>query len=430
MDLSRQVLHGSRMQNIDHEPQTTELSISQLDSIEQKITGEENRPMSDEINDDFMIDMPDIPMPNEEESSEVTDEFDAAFKFAFVGVGQGGSRIAEAFYKLGYRRVCAINTTNQDLTGINIPDSNKLVIGDGHGGAGKNPANGAESAAKSYEDIYDVMRRSFGTDFDRIFVCIGAGGGTGSGAGEKVIEIAHEIAQSFKIEEAGGKPAVGVIVSMPKNSEGGKVNANAHVVLNSLFKMVGSDGGKLGGRTISPLVIADNDRINKIYPKVPASQFWDLANRNISSLFHLFNTIAIKDSDFTTFDQADFKDILDSGALTFGACPIRKWDDPSDISLAIRDNLKRNVLVGGFDLTQARTAGCVFIAHTSVLDVIPQESLEHGFEMLSRTMQKGSVVHRGIYKGNKEGLVVYSILGELGRPDARLAEIAKIGNVT
>jgi cell division GTPase FtsZ len=387
-------------------------------------------PMSEE-KDRMIIEVPDIPMPEGgEDTSIVKDECEGAFKFAFIGVGQGGSRIAESFWKLGYRRVCCVNTTSLDLAAIAIPDANKLVMDIGTGGAGKEPGKGAQAVKAHYEDVYDLMRRSFGREFDRIFVCLGAGGGTGSGACNPIIEIAHDIAQALKVETADGPPAVGAIVSLPKVSEGSKVNLNACEVLESLFRQVGEDRGKLAGRTLSPLILVDNDRINKIYPNVPVTNFWTVANQSISTLFHLFNSIATKDSDFTTFDKADLKDLLDSGVVSFGACPIVKWDQLTDISYAIRDNLRKNVLVGNFNLNQARSAGCIFIGNQDVLAKIPQENLEHGFEMLTRIMRENSVVHRGIYKGNKPGLVVYSILGELGRPTERMEEIAKTGGAT
>jgi hypothetical protein len=47
--------------------------------------------------------------------------------------------------------------------------------------------------------------------------------------------------------------------------------------------------------------------------------------------------------------------------------------------------------------------------------------------MLARIMKKGGAIHRGIYKGAKKGLVVYTILGELGIPTERLDEIERIG---
>jgi len=448
MDEPKPVLHGAHMQWLTKDGRY--LTFKQV--TEEKAAAEEveqtnnvdveqgDEDMADEdrietqgnaLDDDFLMDMPEIPMPDEDakDVDVVEDEVDVAFKLAFVGIGQGGGRIAESFYKLGYRRVCCINTNTQDLTGINIPEANKLVMDIGDGGAGKDMAKGDSATKKYHEDVYDIMRKSFGRDFDRIMVCVGSGGGTGSGGCQHVIDIAHEIATSLKAEGDGTPPAVGVIVSLPKVTEGGKVNANAHAVLDGLFRRVGTDKGKLAGRDISPLVIIDNDKIDQIYPNLPVAKFWDVANKNISSLFHLFNSIACKDSDFTTFDRADLKDVLECGVLTFGACPLRKWESATDISHAIRDNLRRNVLVGGFDLSHAKAAACVFIASGDVLDVVPQSYLEHGFEMLTRIMHSGSVVHRSIYKATKPGLMVYTIMAELSRPSERIEEIARIGGI-
>ena len=381
--------------------------------------------------DAMLVDVPDIPMPDAQavEGEIIDDECAGAFKLAFIGSGQGGSRIAESFYRLGYRRVCCVNTTGQDLAAISIPEENKLVMDIGSGGAGKDMAKGEAASKEYYEDIYDLMRRSFGKKFDRIIICVGAGGGTGGGSVQSLIEIAHDIAKSFRIEDEEGKPAVGVIVSLPKTSEGAKTNENAHHLMTSLLDLVGTGEGKVDGRTISPLVIVDNDRIEGIYPNLPVSKFWKVANQSISGLFHLFNNIAVQDSDYTTFDRADLEDLMSAGVVSFGACPLTKWAQTTDISHAIRDNLKNNVLVGGFNTSQAKAAACVFIGSSEVLDEIPQEHLEHGFEMLSRTMRQGGVVHRGIYKGLKPGLVVYSMLGELGSPEERMTEIARTGRI-
>ena len=87
------------------------------------------------------ISMPDmlVPPPPEEKTSKVVeDATDGAFKFCFVGVGQGGCRIAQGFHDLGYRRIVALNTAQQDLNTINLKDDNKFCFGDG-GGAGKDP---------------------------------------------------------------------------------------------------------------------------------------------------------------------------------------------------------------------------------------------------------------------------------------------------
>ena len=125
--------------------------------------------------------MPDIliPPPQKDETKKVIeDEVNVAFKFAFLGAGQGGSRVAENFYKLGYRRVAVINTAQQDLNSINL--ENKLCFGEG--GAGKAPEVATQAFQEKSEDISDFMRRSFGDNVDKIFVCAGAGGGTGVGS--------------------------------------------------------------------------------------------------------------------------------------------------------------------------------------------------------------------------------------------------------
>jgi cell division GTPase FtsZ len=380
---------------------------------------------------DGLVDVPNIPLPiGDFESKEtVTDLCDSAFKWAFIGAGQAGARIAEAFWKIGYRRVCCVNTTSQDMAGIDIPEENKLVMDMGEGGAGKNPENGEKAAKKYYEDVYDLMRRSFGKDFDRVIVCAGAGGGTGGGSCETIIDIAHDICVSLRKEGPGMPPAVGAVVSMPMVSEGQKVNANAHKLLSSLFGRVGKDSGKISGRSLSPLAIIDNERIKKIYPGLSSSQFWKTANQSIASHFYLFNNIATAQGDIWTFDKADLKTVLDSGVVTFGACPLQKWDEATDISYAIRDNLRKTILVGDLEISQSQVAACIFIGNPDVLDSIPQDHLEHGFEMIGRIMSDKSTVHRGLYKGNKQGLVVYTILGELGAPTARLEEIARIGGV-
>ena len=142
------------------------------------------------------ITMPDIPLPTAPEPKEETnkDECDVAFKFAFVGAGQGGSRIAEAFHRLGYRKLSAINTAHQDLNTINL--DHKLCIGDG--GAGKNPDVAKAKFADHKEDVLDFMRDVFGEDFDRFFVCAGAGGGTGAGTVVPLIHTTQELYDAVK----------------------------------------------------------------------------------------------------------------------------------------------------------------------------------------------------------------------------------------
>tara|TARA_B100000519_G_scaffold11681_1_gene9003 strand:+ start:4288 stop:5424 length:1137 start_codon:yes stop_codon:yes gene_type:complete len=362
------------------------------------------------------ISLPDIPMPEpvKEEKKIVNDEVETAFKFCFIGSGQGGGRIAETFHGLGYRKVCAINTAKQDLNTIKL--DNKLCIGDG--GAGKDPDVAGEVFASKKEDVVDFMRYSFGDDFDRIFVCVGAGGGTGAGTLEPLVESALEVQETLGVKNN----KVGAIVALPKNSEGKRVNANSFKTLDTAYKLVESGA-------VSPLIIVDNEKISKLYPGLVVSSFWQTANRSMAGLFHLFNLTAAKDSTYSAFDSQDYGSILDSGLMVFGASPVKDWKDPISISRSVRDNLKGNILSGGIDLSTGSCAGVVIVGGKEVLDNVPQSNLDQAYAQISRILKPNSTVHRGIYSGDKEGMTVYSCIGGLGKPEEKLEELAKLGDL-
>ena len=360
------------------------------------------------------LSLPDIPMPvaQPEQTVEVKDEIDVAFKFAFIGAGQGGSRIAETFHGLGYRKIAVLNTAEQDLNTINL--NNKLCIGEG--GAGKDPAVASKKFAERREDVIDFMRYSFGEQLDRIMVCAGAGGGTGAGTVVPLVHAAKELQETLKC------PAdkVGVILALPKASEGKKVNANAHKCLNDVYDLV-----KKG--LVSPLVVIDNERIGKIYPNLVVSNFWQTANMSMAGLFHLFNLTAARDSSYTAFDANDYKNVLDSGLMVFGAAPVSDWENPVSISRAVRDNFNSGVLAGGIDLSSGNCAGAIVVGGQNQLDNIPQANLDQAFDQLCRMLAAGNVVHRGIYSGDKDSLTVFTTIGGLARPDEKLKELKKLG---
>ncbi len=388
---------------------------------------------SDRMTDDLQPDTPDnvldmtdldIPLPTEADSGVIEDTVDVSYRFCFVGSGQGGSRLAETFYKMGYRRVCVVNSTVGDLARIQVPEENKLEMQGT--GAGKDLDRGARYASDHSEDIFDLMSKCFGPSFDRIMVTIGAGGGTGAGSVFTLIDRAKELARRERVETDTSGTKVGVIVALPKKDEGQRPSRNAYKVVVELLKMAGLDGKD---PRISPLIIVDNEKIRTIHPQVSVSDFWNVANRSIASLFHLFNVIACKDSQYTSFDKMDLGTILDSGAVTFGATPLARVQDRTDVSKAIRNNLKRNVLSGGFDLATGTVAGCVIIGSGGLLSSIPQEHLDYGFESLSGMLDSNSTVHRGIYEGNRDELAIYTIIGGLGTPSERLVELAKVAGV-
>jgi len=337
--------------------------------------------------------------------NEIKDDVDVSFKFAFVGVGQGGSRVAQTFKKLGYNRVAAINTAQQDLNSLDL--EHKLCIGEG--GAGKQPELAKQIFEKNKEDVLDFMRYSFGETVDRIFVCAGGGGGTGSGMMSPLVETVFELQKILNSESK----QVGVILTLPRKSEGAKVRANAVKALNDAVNL-------RNRKIISPLIILDNEKIGQLYPNLPVAKFWSTANSSIAGLFHLFNLTSNKDSSYSSFDKNDYKTVLNSGVVAFGVSPVQNWDDPVALSRTVRDNLKNSLLSGASDISTANVAGVIAIGGKDVLDSLPQNHIDQALDQLNRLLTSGSMVHRGIYSGDKQGsLMIFTAIGGLANPPIR-----------
>jgi cell division protein FtsZ len=345
------------------------------------------------------------------------DAFDSAVQMAFVGAGQGGGRIAQAFFNMGYKRVCAVNTTDQDLSSLTI--ENKLVIGRNRGGAGKDPEQGKLAAKESYEEIMDLLNRSWGEGVEQMFVCVGAGGGSGTGSWPVLVRAMKDYAESTNIEKPIEKH-LGIIMTMPKRSEGSRVQQNALIALKDAVELVEQ-------KKISTLVIVDNAKIHDLYPGLPVKQFWTVANQNFAAILHTFNLLAAKDSQYNTFDKQDFKSVIRNGIMIFGMARVEEWAGKEDISQAVRQNLAGSLLADGFDLGKANMAGAIVVAHDDVLEEVPMENIDYAFHSLGRTLgNEGITLHSGIYEWNKPGMMVFTIVSGLHAPQSRFDELEKL----
>lgn len=345
------------------------------------------------------------------------DAFESAVQMAFIGAGQGGGRIAQAFYDMGYRRVCAVNTTQQDLSSLTIKD--QLVIGKNRGGAGKDPEQGKLAAKESYEEIMDLLMRSWGDGVEQMFVCVGAGGGSGTGSWPVLVKAMREFGDSTNIEKPVEKH-LGIIMTMPKRSEGSRVQQNALIALRQAIELVEAD-------KISTLIIVDNAKIHELYPGLAVKQFWTVANQNFAAILHTFNLLAAKDSQYNTFDKADYRSVIRNGIMIFGMTRVEEWEHKEDISKAIRQNLTGSLLADGFDLSKANMAGAIVVAHDDVLSEVPMENIDYAFNSLGRSLgNEGITLHSGIYEYNKPGMMVFTIVSGLAPPQARFEELEKL----
>ena len=161
-------------------------------------------------------------------------------------------------------------------------------------------------------------------------------------------------------------------------------------------------------------------------------QFWPTLNNTVAGLFHIFNLLSTKNSNYTAFDPADYDTVMKTkGCMIFGVTSVKDIQNETSISDALKQNLEKTLLADGFDLTTAEGAASIVVGGTTLYEEVPglMDSIEYGFDTLA-TITGGAIVHRGIYEDpNKDKLVAYTIVGGLDAPQKRLDDLKKFLNL-
>jgi len=239
---------------------------------------------------------------------------------------------------------------------------------------------------------------------------------SGTGSWPKLVDLVWEYCRSTDIEKPFGKH-VGVIMTLPKRSEGARVQRNALTAIQTALQL--SKDGKIGS-----LVLVDNAKIHELFPRLPVKRFWSVANQNFAAVLHTFNLLGAQSSEYATFDRADLRSIIRNGLMIFGMTRVHRWQQQEDVSRAVRKNLAGTLLAEGFDLSRANMAGAIVVAHDDVLAQIPMENLDYAFNSLGRVLgNEGITLHNGIYEGRQAGVRVFTIISGLEPPLGRLGEL-------
>lgn len=167
---------------------------------------------------------------------QVEPEIETFAKIKVVGVGGAGGAAINRMVEAGIESVefIAVNTDAQALH--HSKAQHKIHIGRDATrglGAGADPSVGENAAEESIEEIKKALQGA-----DMIFITIGAGGGTGSGAGHVVARAAKEM----------GILVVG-FATKPFMFEGEKRRRNAELAIENLR------------RSVDTLIIIPNDKL-------------------------------------------------------------------------------------------------------------------------------------------------------------------------
>jgi cell division protein FtsZ len=178
-----------------------------------------------------------------------------------VGIGGGGSNAVSRMFKdkLPVVEYYAINTDAQHLFRCDV--AHRLAIGQNltRGlGSGANPDLGRQAAEESRAELEQVMEGA-----DMVFLAVGMGGGTGTGASPVVAQIAKE----------SGALTVAV-VSRPFAFEAKTRRKNAEDGINKLKEQVDT------------LIVIPNDRLLQMNEKSEQTFTWEDALKTADSVLH------------------------------------------------------------------------------------------------------------------------------------------------
>ena len=115
-----------------------------------------------------MVDIPTLDIEDydpdlNEEQETVEDKSGGALTYAIVGAGQGGGRMAKAFFDLGYRKTIAFNLAKSDLNHLGLPENHKHhLVYDGASGAGKNHAVSKQAFDDKSQEVFNKYKEMFG----------------------------------------------------------------------------------------------------------------------------------------------------------------------------------------------------------------------------------------------------------------------------
>lgn len=217
-------------------------------------------------------------------------EVESKANIKVIGVGGAGGSAIDRMKEVGLSGVefVAVNTDAQAL--FDSAADVKVHIGRGLG-AGGDPEKGREAAEEGRADIEKALDGA-----DMVFITLGAGGGTGSGAGPIVAE------------EARKKDILTVgVATKPFTFEGARRRANADLAIDKL------------ARQVDALITIPNDRLlQTIDPRTPLLETFKIADdvlrQGVQGISELITERSLINLDF-----ADVKSIMkNAGSALMG----------------------------------------------------------------------------------------------------------------
>ncbi|CAM3318725.1 plasmid replication protein [Paenibacillus taichungensis] len=279
---------------------------------------------------------------------------DLGLKYGFWGFGLGGTSIANACANIRMNvknnmqpyTALLVNTNEVDMNKIpHCSTATKYILRGFEKGAARDIQVGEEAFLTHKEDLISKVQQLF-SDRDFIFLVVGLGGGTGTGA---VIEAARVLHAN------GFKGRFGLVLTLPRDQEGKVVLDNAIRRLQLIAKAM---------KGLGSILLVDNQQLFEDYlqknSKGNVEDFLKSTNEYIAELLHDINMVT---SNYNPtgpyhFDISEWLKMLQtSGIIMIGKTVLYESDVDAENQgtyLALmKQSIEKGVLSGGYKLENA-----------------------------------------------------------------------------
>ena len=300
-------------------------------------------------------------------------------KIKVIGVGGGGSNAVNRIFEDGIEGVelYAVNTDVQHLKSLSLP--NKIQIGEKvtRGlGAGAKPEIGEEAALEDLEKIKEVLR-----DTDMVFIAVGLGGGTGTGAAPIIAKTAREM----------GVLTVAV-ATLPFKFEGPR---KMQVALKGLEKLK---------EAADAYIVIHNQKISELSNKTlnvkeAFKEVDSVLSKAVRGITSIVVTPAIINVDF-----ADVRTILENGGLSIIGIGEGTGDEKADTAV---EKAVSNPLLEGNSIDGARR----LLVTLWTSEDIPFSMIEEVMDKISgKVHEEADIIFGAVLESDKEDFIRVAII--------------------
>jgi cell division GTPase FtsZ len=325
-------------------------------------------------------------------------------RFGMLGIGQGGTSIAEYAFTQGFKVIVA-NTAQVDL------DQTKYISNDckiflGGRGAGREREVGIRSVVDNADILYQKCEAEF-KDCDAVFVAATGGGGTGSGGLPVALDILMQIHKY-----------VGAIIVLPDEMESPKAKMNTLECFSQIsqFENLGS------------VFIIDNQKAKELNQKSSRRQIYELTNKEVIDFLVELNELTDRPSYVSNFDAGDLLSVIQERGYTL-ISKVEYYgnnsDNKFDIAKRIRESWSTSCqpLFNDGQIMKGAVIGLVDEAVSTKVDVgliFQETSIPYDFNDVYFEPEPQQIDSK--FQGHNLN-VFYTILSGLAFPEGRLGKI-------